>query len=152
MPELKDIVTSIFNLPVSCYRHCNNQAELKFVSGEKNLLGCYVCPSGYVSRLIMYFKANEADPKLLVNLLSRFKDRIGEVKSQDIRIATRYSWDLNILSPEEAVFKEVYWTQGYKKTEQKNHLFAIFLCSNCNNLFSQPIDSTTAICENCRSS
>ncbi|MEM3637395.1 MAG: hypothetical protein QXE12_01705 [Conexivisphaerales archaeon] len=152
MPVPREFVLSEFNLPVNCYRHCANQAELKLLEGFPETTACFVCPSGYVSRVVVYFKGDRADPSLLKKLLNKYGEKLGETKDSDIRIATRHPWDMDIETEDDPVVKEVYWTQSYRKSEENPARPALFLCSRCNTLFVQPLNSSRALCEKCQAS
>jgi len=151
MHSLRELVSSQFNLPVSCYRHCSNQAKLILLSASEQPLGCFVCPSGYISRIVLYFEGGKVNTKLMKDLLSRYADKLGGIRDSDIRIASRHPWDLNIDSSAETLLQEVYWTQNYKR-EENNLRPALFLCSNCNSFFIQPVNSSSSLCEKCRKS
>src|SRR5579884_2945787 len=135
MNSLIELVSSQFNLPVNCYRHCSNQARLVILSASEQPTGCIVCPSGYVSRIVLYFEGGKAD--------------IKPIRDSDIRIASRHPWDLHVDSNAETLLQEVYWTQNYKREESSSKP-ALFLCSNCNSLFVQPINSSSSLCERCK--
>jgi hypothetical protein len=123
-----------------------------------NLVGAYVCPDGYVSRVI-YFSINPD-----INWFKKFlAAQVGEeiVNDRDLRPATRYGWELesdtltemsNVSS--RGVVREVYWTTYPKTDEERSQ--GVFLCSEpqkekeCRRLFVQEINSTNRLCQKCR--
>src|SRR5579875_2289762 len=120
MNSLIELVSSQFNLPVNCYRHCSNQARLVILSASEQPTGCIVCPSGYVSRIVLYFEGGKADIKPMKDLLSNYADKLGGIRDSDIRIASRHPWDLHVDSNAETLLQEVYWTQNYKREESSS--------------------------------
>lgn len=81
-------------LPGQCYRHCSSPTSfLELLKEEERIAGAYVCPSGSVSRIV-YFDIN-SDVKSLKNLLSRLLVDIP-IRDEEIRVATRYGWELGI--------------------------------------------------------
>lgn len=146
--RLRNLVEEKFSDPTPCYGHCQEQSTVKFLSGDGNLLACFACPTGYVSRIAQYGEELNLDSfkKFLYDLLGEQK-----VKDEDIRVATRYSWDLGVGTGDEKVIRTAYWTQNYRRTKSDDpNRSAVFLCSNCNSLFIQPLTSKNTLCENCR--
>ncbi len=75
-----------------CSRHCDKQATfVPIKQSDTSLVGAYVCPQNYVSRVV-YF-ADNPDPNWFHKFLV---DKFGkaEVRSRDIRKATRHGWEL----------------------------------------------------------
>jgi len=135
-----------------CYRHCQEQSTLKLLPGKQMLVGSYSCPSGYVSRIVAY--GRELDLNGFKALLSSALQGVEEVTDEDIRIATRYTWDLGIKEePDGIVLKEAYWTQNYgkRKNEDPNR-HGLFLCTKCGSFYGKQIENTNTLCPRCRSS
>jgi hypothetical protein len=157
--SLKEFVEKYLTFEGQCYRHCDNPSSLVHLrSDSKNVIGAYVCPGGYVSRVV-YFSVNP-DIKLLKAFLY---SQVGEeiVTDRDIRPATRHGWELGNDALAEigkvsttGVIKEVYWTV-YPKTEDERNR-GIFICSHtekgrtCNGLFIQDKKSRNRLCPKCK--
>lgn len=156
---LKEFVETHLSFKGSCRRHCYNPTSLVPVwSDAENLVGAYVCPSAYVSRVI-YFSV-KPDIDWFRGFLTA---QVGEeiVNERDIRPATRHGWELGNnavteigeVSPNSRV-QEVYWTI-YPRTENAKSR-GIFLCSGpedgrgCHKLFVQDLTSTNTQCPDCR--
>jgi hypothetical protein len=156
---LKDFVNKYLNFEGKCRRHCNKLTTLdELWSNANNTVGAYVCPDGYVSKVI-YFSI---DPD--INWFKKFLiTQVGKkiFNDRDLRLATRYGWELESdastairkISPT-GMIKEVYWT-SYPKTDEEKKL-GVFLCSNiqkgerCRKLFIQEINSTNRLCQECK--
>ena len=157
--SLKSFVNKYLNFKGQCRRHCKKFTSLKELwPDSNNMVGAYVCPDGYVSRII-YFSI---DPD--INWFKNFlMTQIGNdiFHDRDLRLATRHGWELisdtsteiNKISPM-GMIKEVYWT-NYPKTDEERRQ-GIFLCSNpqkgkeCKKVFVQEINSTNRLCQKCR--
>ena len=94
-------------------------------------IGCYVCSSGYVSRIVTYGK--KLDLAAFKALVSSLTKGVADVDDEDIRVGTRYTWDLGIKGNESGmVLREAYWTQSYRRTKNDNpNRVALFLCGKC---------------------
>lgn len=146
-----------------CYRHCNKASHfVNMLMEEDRVVGVYACRDGYVSRVV-YF-----DLKPDVNWFRSFlSHRLGEeaVRVRDIRVATRYGWELGEDASEEIAtllpaagsapsIKEVYWTP-YPQSEAEK-IRGVFLCSNfgksqpCRGLFTQEVTAQSRLCPSCR--
>ena len=130
--SLEEFVEKYLTFQGQCHRHCDNPSTLVHLkSDSKSLIGAYVCPSGYVSRVV-YFSAFPDVKPLKDFLYSQVGQEI--VKDRDIRPATRHGWELGndalaeigSVSPT-GVIKEIYWTV-YPKTEDERRR-GIFLRS-----------------------
>jgi hypothetical protein len=156
---LKEFVETYLSFNGYCRRHCEDPTSLLPVwSDAENIVGAYVCPSGYVSRVI-YFSVNP-DIDWFRGFLT---SQVGEemVNDRDIRPATRHGWELinnavdeiGDVSPNSKV-QEIYWTI-YPKTEKAKKR-GVFLCLNpedgrgCHKLFVQDIKSKNTLCPKCR--
>jgi hypothetical protein len=134
-----------------CYRHCKEPA--KFVSlfmGDSSLVGAYVCPSNYISRVV-YF-ANHPDREWFEKFLREQLESM--LRSRDLRVATRHGWELGGNAEAEilgisdtADVNEYYWT-FYPKTEPEKTTGA-FICSNCGTLFVKNFSEETTLCTKC---
>ncbi len=122
---------------------------MKFLTSDKDLFVCFVCPAGYISRIITY--GEEVNIQTFKEYLSKLFAGSLSLEDEDIRVATRYIWDLGVKSGKDRVFRAAYWTQNYRRTKSDNpERISLFLCSNCNSPFLQPVTSTATLCQNCR--
>ncbi len=150
--NLKQIVEEKLNGHSKCYGHCQEQTMLKFLPEKRMTVGCYSCPSGYVSRMVTYGK------RLNVNAFKTFISKalqgIEDVTDEDVRVATRYTWDLGLKrKPEGMVLREAYWTQNYRRTKSEDqNRPALFLCVKCSSFYQQPVVSKNTLCPRCRGS
>jgi hypothetical protein len=155
---LKEVVDNYLSFKGRCRRHCDKStSSVELWSDATNIVKAYVCPEGYVSRVIYFSR----DPDI-----AWFKDFLstqigaGLVNDRDIRPATRHGWELsdNALRKisdisSTGVVKEVYWTTYPKSEKEKKR--GIFLCSDpkkgkgCKNLFVQEVTSTEKLCSTC---
>lgn len=139
-----------------CYGHCSEDSKfISLIEEEDKVVGAYICPSNYVSRVVHFSK--KKDLEWFEELL---KERAGSdvVKTKDIRLATRHGWELGgkaeeeirQINPEQRVILEYYWSKRPKKEEK----VGTFLCSTagggCGRFFTQDLDSKEVLCENCR--
>lgn len=140
-----------------CYRHCENVARVSFLfeSGD-SLIGAYVCPGGYVSRVTYFSKVPNRD------WFKQFlREQVGEarVRDKDIRAATRYGWELGTdaekeiqsLAPNNTGIKQLYWVLYPKDDEDRK--YGTFQCSKeqggCGRLFTKLISSNEKLCPDC---
>jgi len=145
--KTRRIVEAKLNAVPMCRVHCNERASLSLSEVEGELIGTYACPSGYVSRLMNYGEVDISWFRDFVSLLLR---GVGEVKEEDIRVATRYAWDLNEMGSGR-VLKEAYWTQNYRRTESDNpNRVALFSCTNCRSFYVQSVSGKERLCLDCR--
>jgi hypothetical protein len=147
--DIVSLVKEKLGGPFTCYGHCQSPSELRFIGEGGRLVAGHVCPSGYVSRLVEY--GRDVDPSDFLSFVARqLGDSIG-VRPADLRVATRYGWDL-IGGGSEKLLREAYWTQNYGKGKSKDpERDALFLCSSCGSLFIQPLSSKGALCGRCAS-
>ncbi len=110
----------------------------------------HVCPTRYVTRIIRYGDHVEADE--FRNFVQDAVQDMGKVEGADIRMARRYAWDLGLASKNnDLVLSEAYWTQNYRRTKNDSTIRpALFLCSNKDNFFVQPLDAGEKLCQTCR--
>jgi hypothetical protein len=147
--DLEKLVKERLNCHAKCTGHCQEPSTLKFLLHKGMMIGCYTCSSGYVSFIVQYGK--ELDLHAFKTFLSLLQ---GDVVDEDIRIATRYSWDLGIKCDHEGtVVKEAYWRQSYRRTKSDDsHRVALFLCTKCCSLYHQRISDKNTFCPKCRES
>lgn len=160
MSTLMDFVNDfLIANDAKCYRHC--QAPTKFVPisrSDSSLVGAYVCPQSYVSRVV-YF-ADNPDAKWFERFLT---DQLGtsRAKTKDIRKATRHGWELGGGAEEKirnvsenGRLVQYYWTFYPKSDEEKQN--GTFLCSKeaggCGQLYVKPNEDNSKLCQKCRSS
>lgn len=157
--DLKDFIEKYLIFSGRCRRHCRMLTSFTYLwHDSKSVVGAYVCPDGYVSRVI-YFSV-DPDTQWFKSFLT---SQLGEntVQHRDLRPATRYGWELGNGSLDElrdvsslAVIKEVYWT--YYPRTKTGKTDGVFLCSNseqgtgCGRLFVQDIGLTDKLCLKCR--
>ena len=157
--SIKTFVNKNIRFNGRCRIHCDKITSLVELWSDSNIFaGAYVCPSGYASRLLCFNR--EPDIEWFKNFLT---NQVGEemVKDRDLRVATRYGWDLEgdlaieirSLSPS-GVINVVYWTMYPKSEEERRR--GVFLCSDpqtgkgCNRLFVQELTSTNRLCPQCK--
>jgi hypothetical protein len=156
--SLRDFVYSYLSFSGQCRKHCDDSTSLiELWSDRMNLVGAYVCPGGYISRVIHF--STHSDRIWFKNFLSN--QGVDElVNDRDLRLATRHGWELErdrSTSIRErshsGVVREVYWTTYPKTDEEKRR--GVFLCSNtqkgkkCQKLFIQNINSSNRLCPKC---
>lgn len=146
--DLEKLVKERLNGRAKCAGHCQELLTLNFLSQKGMMIGCYTCPSGYISFLVQYGK--ELDLQAFKTYLSSLLP--GDVTDEDIRIATRYNWDLGIKEDHEGTaLKEAYWRQSYRRTKNDDsHRVALFLCTKCSSFYRQPISDKSTFCPKCR--
>jgi hypothetical protein len=146
LEDLRELVLARLAGSSQCYGHCQEQASLRFLEGQE--VGAFVCPSGYVSRLILY--GLEVDAVVLETLVRSAVGDSMPVRTGDIRLATRYSLDLGLGGPPRRVIREAYWTQNYGKSKNREaDRAALFMCSSCSDLFVQPVTANSSLCRRC---
>jgi hypothetical protein len=150
--ELRTLVQEKFSEPQKCYGHCDQQSTLKFLDDEKvTTTAVYSCPGAYISKVIVYGESVDLDQVLgyVQSLVGKEQD----VREEDIRVASRYPWDLGIdTGNQERVMGAAYWTQNYRRTKSDDpNRVAVFLCGDCRSVFSQPMSSNQTLCGDCRS-
>ncbi|HMK82121.1 MAG TPA: hypothetical protein VK503_00225 [Candidatus Bathyarchaeia archaeon] len=148
--DLDKLVTAKIHGRSKCYGHCQDQYALKFLPFQKGMIiGSYVCPSGYVSRIVLY--GNELNLHAFRKFLSSLLRGIVEVTDEDIRVATRYTWDLGITNePPGRVLREAYWTQRYRRTKTDDpHRTTLFQCTKCGSFYCQPFSDKNTFCPQC---
>ena len=147
-PELKELVSNRFGGPQKCYGHCSQQTTFEFAGGVDGLIACHVCPSRYVSRVMGY--GMKVDTASFASTISKALSGRVAMSGSDVRMATRYSWDLGTGGMPGRVMQVAFWTQNYRgsKLDDPNRI-ALFLCSSCRSFYLQPASATRTTCEKC---
>ncbi len=154
----RSIVKRFLTYPAKCYRHCEQEASFqRLVEDEDRIVGAYVCPAGYVSRIICF--APSLDVEWFKNLLiEKFVGNV--VRETEIRVATRYSWEIETktdahrqtaaknptLAPR--ITRQAYWSPPRARDASTQQ--GAFVCSNCKRFFIQNITADLKTCPRCR--
>jgi hypothetical protein len=150
--ELRELVTEQYGQLEKCYGHCELPATAKFLNDDaESVVVGYSCHGAYLSRIIIYSKSLTLP--VSVNYVTRLVKGQQEVMEEDVRIASRYPWDLNMVSTEtEKIMMMGYWTQNYRRTKNDDpNRNALFLCESCHTIYSQPVTSKHILCPRCTS-
>jgi len=146
--DAKSAAKELFAVTPACYGHCKGLSAFEFVKDDSMIV--QVCPDRYVSRIITY--GSQVDQDQFKRTLHGLAPGMEAVESVDIRVASRYAWDLGLdRRNDDLIVRLAYWTQSYRRT--KNDIpdrVALFLCSNKDSFFMQPVNSTDRFCQNCR--
>lgn len=149
--DLRSTVTEKYGELEKCYGHCDQPATLKFLNRDDDpVVTGYSCHGAYLSRVIIY--ASTLKLKDSVDTIAGLVGKESEVTEEDVRIASRYSWDMDITSADPGKLMMVaYWTQNYRRTKSEDpDRNAVFLCANCNSIFSQRVTDRQVLCASCR--
>jgi len=147
--DLESIVLERLNGHSKCAGHCEEQTKLKLLHQNGMLIGCYICPSGYVSLIVQYGKKLQPPP-FNVFLSSLSQDNVTD---EDIRIGTRYNWDLGVDEADGPVLQEAYWRQNYRRTKDDDpSRLALFLCSKCSSFYQRQLSEKNDLCPRCEES
>lgn len=143
--DINNLVKETFSAPSNCYGHCKEQTKPTFKERDGYIVCFQACPGRYVSRVIFY----NADPQELISYLKEVAKGI-DVRERDVRVATRYGWDLGLKGMSEKIMRVSYWTQNYgaSKVTSENRL-ALFLCSKCESPFVKQFNTVVDTCERC---
>jgi hypothetical protein len=108
-----------------------------------------VCPDRYVSRIVAY--GSRVDLDQFRKTLRGLAPGLEGVESSDIRVASRYAWDLGLnRENDDLIVRLAYWTQSYRRTKNESaDRAALFLCSNKDSFFTQPLSSRNRFCSKC---
>lgn len=148
--RLRPLVLGLLSGSPRCFGHCDQAARLRIIrEDEDGLVGVYVCPSGYVSRVVRYSTSRDVE-----GFTSYVRGLVGpqlDVRPEDVRVATRYNWDLGLGGDEHVeVLKEHYWVQSYRRTKSDDpNRLGLFMCSMCGSLYYQPVSSKNTLCGRC---
>ena len=146
--DAKSAVKELFAVTPACYGHCKELSGFEFVKDESMIV--QVCPARYVSRIIAY--GNQVDQDQFKRILRGLASGMEGVESIEIRVASRYAWDLGLDRPsDDLIVRLAYWTQSYRRTKNDSpDRVALFLCSKKDSFFMQPVNSKDRFCQNCR--
>jgi hypothetical protein len=143
----RSAVNGLFAVTPTCYGHCKEPSAFEFKDDSTIV---QVCPGRYVSRIIAYGMQTNADQfeRILRGLVQGMED----VESTDIRVASRYAWDLGLdRENDDLIVRLAYWTQSYRRTRNDSpDRAALFLCSNKDSFFTQPVNSKNRFCQSCK--
>ena len=160
MEWFPEFVIKYLNFTGKCYRHCDKPTAMKVVSqNSTSLVGAYICPQGFVSQVV-YFSI-KPDREWFESSL---RAQVGQEKviHRDLRVASRYGWELGGDAQETLDSRlgegtgvtEIYWTR-YPKTEEEKQQ-GVSLCVGdgskvgCMKLFMRDRNSTERLCLSCR--
>ena len=136
-----------------CHRHCDEPSKfVPIFSGDASVVGAYICPSSYISRVV-YF-ANQPDRDWFEKFLAV---QVGDtLRSRDLRVATRHGWELGGNAEAEILgisdtgdLKEYYWT-FYPQTDEEK-VSGAFICAECGTLFWKSFSDLRTLCAKCAS-
>ena len=146
--DAKSAVKELFAVTPGCYGHCKEASGFEFVKDDSMIV--QVCPDRYVSRIIAY--GIQVDPDRFKGILCGLAPGMEGVENFDIRVASRYAWDLGLnRRNDDLIVRLAYWTQSYRRTKNDSpDRVALFLCSNRDSFFMQPVNSRLGFCQNCR--
>jgi hypothetical protein len=143
--DLAKVVAASFSEPQKCYGHCEAMANLKYLRSGDVLIACYVCPAGYVSRVMAYGSSSTLE-QLRAFLTEALGDEV-RLGDEDLRVATRHIWDLRTSGGDVSAS---YWTQNYRKAKSDDpNRKALFSCSRCGALYLRPISASGTLCPRC---
>jgi hypothetical protein len=158
---LHNIVENYLTFSSQCRRHCTKSTSfIELWSNPTKMVKAYVCPDGYVSRVIAF----SMHPTVTWFRNFIVNQGVAEIlNDRDLRLASRHGWELKTdrshtfkhISPTSVIY-EVYWTT-YPKTDEERQR-GLFLCSDdeqgkgCKRLFVQNINSPSKRCPQCRTS
>jgi hypothetical protein len=132
-----------------CGRHCSEPTRfLPLVEDGDRLVGAYLCPSNFVSRVV-YFSVNP-DGKWFEKFLRDDRGGGDRIRSKDVRKATRHGLELGREAESRATdlfpqgIVEYYWTFYPGSDEEKKN--GNFLCDKCNKFFVKSNSSPDRIC------
>lgn len=147
--NIKEIVEKNLVAPTRCYGHCDSMAKLNLKILDNKLVGIVSCQNAYISRIIVYDK--QTNEEFIKNFLRKISNKSIQIDSKDIRVASRYAWDLGLATKStDPILRETYWTQYYKKVSTSSKGLALFQCANCGNIFIQEAISRNTLCSNCK--
>lgn len=133
-----------------CYGHCKSEARHHMIDGEGGRIACFSCSTGYVSRIVMYSKDSCAES--LKSFVSKAVKGAMDIREEDIRVATRHPWEMGLEedAAPDVILREAYWTQYYRRTKSDDPArTALFRCTSCGTLFTQPLNSDHSVCAGC---
>jgi len=145
--DARKVAKDLFSLTPNCYGHCKEKGSFEF-KGDSMIV--QVCPNRYVSRIVTY--GHQVDQNQFRKTLRGLVSGLKTVQSGDIRVASRYAWDLGLKRKnDDLILHLAYWTQSYRRTkDERVDRPALFLCSNSDSFFMQPLNSRNRFCKDCR--
>lgn len=145
--DAKSAARELFAVTSGCHGHCKEPASFEF---KDDSMIVQVCPGRYVSRVIGYGK--EVDQDQFKKTLRGLAPGLEGVESADIRVASRYAWDIGLKrKDDDRIVRLAYWTQGYRRTKDVSpDRASLFLCSNKDSFFMQPMNAKNRLCQKCR--
>ncbi|MBI2183370.1 MAG: hypothetical protein HYU39_00265 [Thaumarchaeota archaeon] len=156
--DLSRLVKECIIVNAKCYRHCDESVYFReIVDQEDRLLGAYVCPGNYVSRVVYFSPKVNLDLEWFKKVL---RENVPGVKIRDweIRVATRHPWENAVDMEEPAatdetslapfIFRQVYWTPP--KVHLGEEPQGPFICTNCGRVFVQSVKESFKACPDCR--
>ena len=145
--DAKSIVKELFAVTPRCYGHCKEPAGFEF---KDDSMIVQVCPDRYVSRIVKY--GSQVNPDYFKGALRGLASGLEGVESSDIRVASRYAWDLGFnRENDDLMVRLAYWTQSYRRTKNESaDRAALFFCSNKDSFFMQLMNSSNRFCRNCK--
>ena len=147
--DLKEFVKAEFGEQQKCYGHCDQPATLRFLDEDGMLVVGVVCHAGYASKIIAY--GDSLDPGRFKSFISSALRGGSTVADEDIRTATRFSWDV-AGGTGRKVMKAAHWTQNYRRTKSDDpERTGLFACQNCSSLYLQPVNERNVLCDGCHS-
>jgi hypothetical protein len=146
--DIASTAKALLKVSWKCQGHCKEMATTEFL--KDGMIAAQVCPSRYVSRIIAFRK--QPDLESVRQFIQATTQKLGTVEKADVRVGSRYAWDLGLdRKSDDLILREIYWTQNYRRTKSDApDRLALFLCSNGDSFFVQPLTSTSTLCENCR--
>lgn len=146
--DSKGIVKELFAVTPSCYGHCKEPSRFEFIGNDS--MAVQVCSDRYVSRIVVY--GDRVDADRFKRILRGLAPGMEGVENGDIRVASRYAWDLGLVRPnDDLIVRLAYWTQSYRRTKDNSpDRVALFLCSNRDSFFMQTVNSGQRLCQSCR--
>lgn len=149
--DLRSLVAERYNQLEKCYGHCDQPATLRFLNDEASpVITGYSCHGAYLSRIIIYAPLLRLQES--VDAITQLLGPESDVKQEDVRIASRYPWDMDITTDGTGkVMMMAYWTQNYRRTKNEDPgREAIFLCAKCSTVFLQKLSDRQVLCTGCR--
>lgn len=146
--EALTVSHSLLKASWKCNGHCKEMSNVEFIGDGS--MAAQVCPEGYVSRIITY--GMEVDTQRLKKFVQENTPGMVGVEDSDIRVASRRAWDLGVdRQSNELILRQAYWTQSYRRTKSDSpDRLALFLCSNRDSFFVQPLNTKERLCPTCR--
>jgi len=149
--ELRSLVAERYGQLDKCYGHCEQPTTLKFLNADgEPVVAAYSCHQAYLSRIILY--SHSLDLAGSVATIAGLIGKDQEVKEEDVRIASRYPWDIGLTAGDgQKMMMVAYWTQNYRRTKNEDpNRAALFLCEKCRTIFPHSLTEKQVLCPGCR--